>query len=309
MKPLRWFLLTLSYVAAFLALGLVLSHSAPVQPDARLVAAAPLAPLTCTTHTTGMTLTLDSLQPRVGDTFVATATLANEGCAPIGLPQYTLWLGNGPNSVLTATSPMKVVHYLGLDYGQSDVMTFTLKAIGGGTTEVNVFASFEVHTDLGAYWAADATGPAIVSVPFIESLVLRRAAESLGCADAVIVEDGAHYSFDCVVAAGHSLDAHIERFADAAAAQAAFSARQGTLELAPFHCYPAYTWQQTLVMPLRESGHSWLADRWIITAHTVDDTPLYPPPQRVSEAIYTAAIHERMLRACDVIYLPTVQKQ
>ncbi len=308
MKALRWPLLISICLVALLSLGLVLSHAAPVRTATRPVAAAPLTPMTCTTHTTGMTLTLDPLKPRVGDTFAATATLANEGCALIGVPQYTLWLGNGPNSVLTATSPMIVNHSLGLGYGESDAVTFTLKAIGGGTTEINVFASFEVHTDLGAYWAADSTGPAIVSVPFIESLVLQRAAEELGCADAVIVEGGDHYSFDCVVAAGHSLEGRIERFADAVAAQAAFSARQGTMTLEPFHCYPAYTWAQTLNLLLRESVHSWLADRWIITARTVDDTPLYPPPLRVSEAIYTAAIHERLLRACDVIYLPVVQK-
>mgnify|MGYP000420058226 CR=1 FL=1 len=219
MKTNRWFLLIVSCFFALLAFSLVLDCSAPVQMAASSIDALLLTPPICTTHTTGMTLTLSTLNLHVGDTFVATATLANEGCAPIGLPQYTLWLGHGPNSVLTATSPMKVVHTLGLDYGQSDVITFTLKAIGGGTTEINVFASFEVHTDMGAYWGADATGPTIVTVPFPESLVLQQAAEALGCSDAVIVEGGAHYYFECVVAAGHSLDAHIERFADADAAQ------------------------------------------------------------------------------------------
>jgi len=304
MKTIRWFLLVLSCMVALLALSLVLSPSAPARSADALL----LTPPICNTHTTGMTLTLSALNLHVGDTFVATATLANEGCAPIGLPQYTLWLGHGPNAVLTATSPMIVNHSLGLEYGESDGVTFTLKAIGGGTTEINVFASFEVHTDLGAYWAADATGPSIVTVPPLETQVLRQAAEELGCPDAAIVEEGDHYYFDCVVAAGHSLDAHIERFADAGAAQTEFYARQDTLILEPFHCYPAYTWARTLIMPMREFGHSWLADRWIITARTTDDTPLYPPPLHASEAVYRAAIRHHLLRVCDVIYLPSVQK-
>jgi hypothetical protein len=308
MKTTRWFLLTVSCLCAFLTLLLILSNSAPVQTAARPVEAAPLAPLTCTTHTTGMTLTLSPLKPRVGDTFVATATLANEGCGLVGLPLYRLMVESEPAEMLVPQSPTSAPHTLGLGPGNSDVMTFTLKAVNAGLARINVSASFEVHVDGGAYWSTDATGPSIVTVPFTESLVLQQAAEAVGCTEFVLVEGGDHYRSNCVVAAGHSLDAHIERFADAAAAQTEFSARQGTLILEPFHCYPAYSWAQTLIMPLRESGHSWLADRWIITTHTVDDTPLYPSPLRVSEAVYSAAIRQNLLRACDVSYLPTIQK-
>jgi hypothetical protein len=152
-----------------------------------------------------------------------------------------------------------------------------------------------------------------VSVPVTDTeiVVLQQAAYELDCFPE-IRREGSVYRFGCAVAVGHSIDTQIERFADRETAQAEFAARQGTLLLEPFHCYPAYGWEyEQGTLPQWQAWHSWLADRWIITTHSVDDTgiPVAPAPIVASGSIYRAAIRNRLFWACDLIYLPMVWKQ
>ncbi len=272
---------------------------------------------TCTTHTTAMTLTTSSAAPDVGDRLGVTVTLANEGCGMVGLPLYRLMLTSGdlyPPYVLVPDSPISVTHYLGLEHGETDTVTFSLRAIGVGTATLQATVSFEVHLGYPgpAYWSYDATAPVRVQVPMTDTeiVVLQQAAyEGLGCFPQVRRE-ATTYTFGCAVAAGHSIDAQIERFGDSEAARTAFADRQGTLLLAPFHCYPAYIKEhKQATIPRRQAWHSWLAERWIMTAHRWDDTDIPAPvPVWVSEAIYRAAVRNRLLLACDRLYLPVICK-
>lgn len=313
MKQRLWLL----GLGVFLLMGMTATFSAAlsptraaVEPPAVLVTPSSPPP-TCMTHTTGMTLTANSLSPPVGDVLTATVTLANEGCGLIGLPQYRLYITQSPYTLAPA-SPDPVLHTLGLNPGETDVATFTLHTLGVGTATLRAAASFEVHLGYSgpAYWAADSAAPLTVTVPATDTeiVVAQQAAYDLGCFPPIALDD-VTYSFGCVAAAGHSFDVQIERFADDDAALATFNAGQGTLPLEPFRCYPAYAWlyeQET--MPQWQGWHRWLAERWIITTHSVDDTgiPVAPAPVAVSEAIYRAAVRNTLFPACDRLYLPLV---
>ena len=275
----------------------------------------PQATPTCTTHTTGMTLTTSSTTLEVGDRIVVTATLANEGCAQVVQPEYWLTLVQSAY-VLGPDPPTSVTHYLALEPGETDTVTFSLQTIGVGEVTLQTSASFEVHLGYPgpAYWAYDSTMPISVSIPVTDTeiVVLQQAAYEGGCFPEIVHAGDTVYWFGCAVAAGHSSDAQIERFTDTDTAQTAFAARQGTLLLEPFHCYPAYRWEyEQEPMPRRQAWHSWLAERWIITTHSWDDTGIRvaPAPIVVSGAVYRAAIRNGLFLACDRLYLPVVCKR
>ena len=268
---------------------------------------------TCTTHTTAMTLTTSPAAPEVGDELWVTVTLANEGCGLVGLPLYRLTLMQRPY-MLVLDSPISVTHYLGLESGETDTVTFSLQAIGVGTATLRAYASFEVHLGYPgpAYWGYDATAPVSVNVPVTDTevVVLQQAAYELGYFPK-IRQEGNTYTFGYAVAAGHSVDGRIERFVDRETAQTEFAYRQGTLPLVPFYCYPAYIREyKQATIPRRQAWHSWLAERWIMTAHRWDDTEIPAPvPVWLSEAIYRAAIRNHLFLACVQLYLPVVCKQ
>ncbi|MBN1873414.1 MAG: hypothetical protein JXA33_04225 [Anaerolineae bacterium] len=231
----------------------------------------------------------------------------------MGQPEYRLSVA--PSYILVPDSPISITHYLALEPGETDTVTFSLQTIGVGQTLLQAAVSFEVHLGYPgpAYWAYDNTAPVSVTVPVTDTeiVVLQQTAYEMGCFPDIIQSNDTVYRFGCAVAAGHSIDAQIERFTDAETAQMAFAAGQGTLLLEPFHCYSAYRWKhEQEVMPQLQTWHSWLAGRWVITTHSVDDTgiPVAPTPIIVSEAVYRSAIRNRSILACDRIYLPMVCK-
>jgi hypothetical protein len=270
---------------------------------------------TCTTHTTGMTLTTSSTTPEVGDNIWVTVTLANEGCGQVGQLEYRLTLAQSAY-VLVPDSPISITHDLALEPGETDTVTFSLWAIGAGEVTLQTSASFEVHLGYPgpAYWTYDSTMPISMTIPVTDTeiVVLQQAAYDVGCFPEIVHTGDTIYWFGCAVAAGHSSDAQIERFADIETAQTVFAARQGTLLLEPFHCYPAYRWEyEQEPIPRRQAWHSWLAERWIITTHSWDDTGIRvaPAPIVVSGAVYRAAIRNGLFLACDRLYLPVVCKR
>jgi hypothetical protein len=276
-------------------------------------AAAPAATPPCDTHTTVMTLTASNLAPNLGDTILLTSTLANEGCSDVGLPQYRLSMQSDPAlPVLAPNPPEPVTHYLGIPPGGSDSAEFALQVIGSGQVVVTASSSFEVHLGYPgpAYWAGDTSQPLTITVPTTDTevLVLQQAAYAIGCLPDVVIDD-ATYHFDCEVAAGQTVKGRVERFADESTALAAFEEARGTLPLQSFRCYLAYAWaQEQGAAPLRQEGHSWVAGRWLVTTRALDDTgvPVSPAPVAVSEAIYSAAIVNQLLQACDTAHLPLV---
>ncbi len=275
---------------------------------------APRSVLTCTTHTTGMTLMTSSTVPEVGDRVMVTVTLANEGCGQVGLPEYRLALATEP-LILVPESPISVTHFLALAPDATDTVTFSLQTMGVGDVTLGASASFEVHLGYPgpAYWSYDRTAHVQVSVPMTDTeiVVLQQVAYEVGCFPD-IEQNGNTYSFGCAIVAGHSVDVQVERFVDELAAQAEFAARQGTLVLDPFHCYPAHSWvYEQDIMPQRQAWHRWLAERWIFTVHSVDETGLSvaPAPVEVSGITYRVAIEQQLFMACERNYLPLVCKQ
>jgi hypothetical protein len=258
-----------------------------------------------------MTLSASSTTAIVGEKVLFTATLANEGCSGVGMPQYRLQInGGGPGPVLVPNPPEPVTHIYGIGPGHPDSAQFTLHVVGSGRVTVTASSSFEVHLGYPgpAYWAGDGAGPVAITVAptDTEVMVLQQAAYSVGCWPDVVIE-GATYRFDCIAAPGHSTAAKLQRFADESEARSHFDTERGDLAVQPFHCYPAYAWShEEGPMPLRQQGHAWAANRWTVTARSFDDThiPVAPAPMAVSEAIYEAAATNGLFPACETCYLP-----
>ena len=260
-----------------------------------------------------MTLTTSSLAPNVGEHLLVTVTLTNEGCGMIGLPKYDLSLLQAPYT-LAPEKPDAIIHYLGLNPGETDTVTFTLDTIGVGEVFLRVSASFEVHLGYPgpAYWSSAAAGSVTATVPAtdIEIVVFQQAAYNLGCFPSV-EQNGTMYSFRCFVADGLMIQGWIERFVDDATAHATFFARQGTMQLEPFYCYPAYTWVDDLGPLVQGNWHRWVAGQWIISTNNIDfiTASVTPPPLVISEAVARAAWRNHLFLACHRQYLPVVCKQ
>jgi hypothetical protein len=139
-----------------------------------------------------MTLTTSSVTPEVGDTLRVTVTLANKGCGQVGLPEYRLSVA--PSSILVPDSPISVTHYLALEPGETDTVTFSLQTIGVGEAVLQTSASFEVHLGYPgpAYWAYDSTAPVSVTVPVTDTeiVVLQQAAYEMGCFPDIVEVNG-----------------------------------------------------------------------------------------------------------------------
>lgn len=265
-------------------------------------------PLTCTTHTTSMTLTISNDAPEVGDRLWVTATLTNEGCAQVGKPEYRLWLEQS-SLILAPESPIRVGHSLSLHTGETDIVTFSLRSIGFGPASLRVSASFEVHLDYPgpAYWASHSTDPITVNVPTTDTevVVLHQAVHDMGCFPNSSQATGSVYALGCVIPTGHSIEAQIERFADAQEAENEFATRRRSALSEQFRCYPAYAKQESTPQ-YQQAWHSWLAERWIITAYSVGDSGTSDVALAVSEAVYRSAFRNHLFAACDRIYLPVI---
>ncbi len=299
-------------VLAFILLLTVAAQAARSDPPS---GAAPALAPTCTTHTTAMTLTVSDMAPQVGDEIVVTSTLANRGCSDVGLLEYRLRIQpDGPPPSLVPNPPLPISHTLSITPGASDAATFTFHVLGSGPVTLTSSASFEVHLGYPgpSYWASDSSRPLTLTVPVTDTevVVLHQAAYEFSCFPDISIISSTYRS-DCVFAAGHSTDTRIERFADEAEAQAAFEDARGSHALETLRCYSAFSWSEEQdTMPKLQRGHTWVAGRWLITAHSVDDTdiPVAPDPAAVSEEVYKAAVVNRLLPSCDAIYLPLILK-
>lgn len=303
--------ITLMGILIVLVIGMGLVFSNVLQNVQADVIPPPLP--TCDTHTVGMTLTTSSLAPNVGEHLLVTVTLGNEGCGMIGLPKYDLTLLQAPY-ILAPETPDAVTHYLGLNPGETDTVTFTLHTLGVGAASMSASASFEVHLGYPgpAYWSAAATGPVTVTVPpaDAEIVVFQQAAYDLGCFPAV-ERSGTTYAFHCPFADVLTIQGWIQRFVDEATAQATFFAGQGTMQLEPFYCYPAYTWVDDLGPLVQGNWQRWVAGRWIISVNNTDfiTAPVAPAPTVISEAVLRAALRNHLFLACHRQYLPVVCRQ
>jgi hypothetical protein len=111
--------------------------------------------LPCETDTASVELSAPVSRLKVGETVKITATLTNEGCVALGLPQYRLYSqSNGLESIFAPDPPEPVVHSLAVAPGQSDSADFDLRAIAAGLAILRASASFEVHLGYPgpAYW-------------------------------------------------------------------------------------------------------------------------------------------------------------
>lgn len=89
-----------------------------------------------------------------------TATLINEGCVALGLPQFRLTIrSDEPEPILTPDPPEPLVHSLAVAPGQTDAADFELQAIAAGQATLMATASFEVHLGYPgpAYWGYTAS--------------------------------------------------------------------------------------------------------------------------------------------------------
>ena len=98
----------------------------------------------CRGHAASMSLASSTMSMAVGDVVTVTVTLANEGCASLGLPQYRLSVrSSGAEPTLDPSHPEPIVNYLGVGPGDRDLAQFVLRAVRDGQATVTASASFE----------------------------------------------------------------------------------------------------------------------------------------------------------------------
>ncbi len=113
---------------------------------------------------------------------------------------------------------------------------------------------------------------------------------------------GPVYSFYCAPAAGHGTGALLRRFANPAAAQAAFDAARAGRAVQGFHGHPLCAWaEDDPSLPGGREEHQvwlWQAEAWLVEVRAFDDTPypIAPDPRTVSEALYAAAVAQGLFR-------------
>ncbi len=113
---------------------------------------------TCETHTASVQVQPSVQSVQIGQQVIVRVMLLNQGCATLGLPQYTLRV-HAPQGqpLFNPPVPDSVTHNLVVAPGQSDSVEFVLQAaqVGSGSLQANV--SFEVHIGFpGLAYKADA---------------------------------------------------------------------------------------------------------------------------------------------------------
>jgi len=138
----------------------------PVEPQPSETPTPIVTPtLACKTDTAFVSLSVSSENLRPGDAFKVKVTLNNAGCVSLGLPQYRLYIqSNSPEPLFTPSNPEAVVHYLGVEPGQSDTVEFDLTAVASGQLTVTASASYEVHLENGAYWGYSPSGELPITI-------------------------------------------------------------------------------------------------------------------------------------------------
>lgn len=118
---------------------------------------------------------------------------------------------------------------------------------------------------------------------------MQQASQILECVPATAVAADT-FGFYCEAGAGHGTAAQLTRYADEAAARAAFDAERASNPVYCFHGFPAATWEQSADVG-KHRLHAWQAGNWLVVTDAFDDTgiPSAPAPLDVSEAIYAAA--------------------
>ncbi len=104
---------------------------------------------------------------KVGETIAVKVVLQNTGCVSLGMPQYRLAILNGEGkAIFSPDKPEPVTHYLAVAPGESDEVTFTLRAAYPGKATLSAMASFEVHMGYPgpAYWGASGSNQLVIQV-------------------------------------------------------------------------------------------------------------------------------------------------
>ncbi len=121
----------------------------------------------CETHTAAMTLATTATVLEVGEVVTVTATLANVGCADLGMPQYQLHTqSESGQPIFEPNSSTPILHLVGIHPGEADIAEFVLQAVGPGEATLSTSASFEVHLGYPgpAYWGGSSSEPLTLTV-------------------------------------------------------------------------------------------------------------------------------------------------
>lgn len=118
---------------------------------------------------------------------------------------------------------------------------------------------------------------------------MQQASQILECVPATAAAADT-FGFYCEAGAGHGTAAQLTRYADEAAARAAFDSERADNPVYCFHNFSAATWEHEADIG-KHRLHAWQAGNWLIVVDAFDDTgiPSAPAPLDVSEAIYAAA--------------------
>ena len=129
--------------------------------------AGPTPAIACETDTASMALSASAVTLKMGEAVTVTATLMNQGCAGLGLPQYRLYVeAEGKEPILTPDKPAPIVHQLAVAPGRSDATAFSLRAVGAGRVTLKASSSYEVHLGYPgpAYWGNASSQSLVINV-------------------------------------------------------------------------------------------------------------------------------------------------
>ena len=120
----------------------------------------------CETHAAALEIEASSPEVRAGETLTLTLTLRSTGCAPLGLPQYSLHLPAEGAGAEVFSLPDPVVHSLAVPPGGEDQAQLALAALAPGAVTLTARANFEVHLGYPgpAYWAGVTSPPVTLTV-------------------------------------------------------------------------------------------------------------------------------------------------
>jgi len=127
----------------------------------------PTPTLACKTDTASVALSASATTLKKGEVVTVTATLINQGCVALGLPQYRLYVeAGGTEPLFDPDKPAPVVHQLAVAPGRSDATNFVLRAVGVGRATLRASASFEVHLGYPgpAYWGSNSSEALVITV-------------------------------------------------------------------------------------------------------------------------------------------------
>lgn len=278
-------------------------------------------PASAATQPPAITLSLSTNRttPAIGTEVSVTLWLTNNSTHPLVNIVHTLDLTSEVPTPLSEKFPQRYTLPISVSAGQSATTPIIMHLVSTGVMTLSDVVAFDIQVTDGISTPGEITAtPLTLTIPATDVLTvvlyqaLYRAIcyvdflESWPQPPELSVTIGADVvSAFCYVSAGHNMYWRIERFADSAAALAAFDQARGDAPLQFDACVASYRWQRTDGSPLEQTEFGWVSDRYLLQAGSFDDTPYIQAPDAAA-ALKRVATDDGLLPSCLHSYLPQI---